>query len=85
MIIEAMAQAGGILLLKAVPEPQKKLVYFISMDNVKFRRLVVPGDTVRFELEMLAFRRNTCKMRGKGFFGENIVAEAELMAMVVDR
>jgi len=85
LIIEAMAQAGGILLLKAVPEPQKKLVYFISMDNVKFRRLVVPGDTVRFELEMLAFRRNTCKMRGKGFVGENIVAEAELMAMVVDR
>jgi UDP-3-O-[3-hydroxymyristoyl] N-acetylglucosamine deacetylase/3-hydroxyacyl-[acyl-carrier-protein] dehydratase len=85
LIIEAMAQAGGILLLKAVPEPEKKYVYFMSIDKVKFRRPVTPGDTLRFELEMLAYRRNTCKMKGKAFVGENLTAEAELMAMVVDR
>jgi UDP-3-O-[3-hydroxymyristoyl] N-acetylglucosamine deacetylase/3-hydroxyacyl-[acyl-carrier-protein] dehydratase len=85
LIMEAMAQAGGILLLKAIPEPEKKLVYFMSMDKVKFRKLVVPGDTLRFELEMLVFRRNTCKMKGMGYVGENLVAEAELMAMIVDR
>ncbi|SYZ72719.1 Bifunctional enzyme LpxC/FabZ (Includes: UDP-3-O-(3-hydroxymyristoyl) N-acetylglucosamine deacetylase; 3-hydroxyacyl-(acyl-carrier-protein) dehydratase FabZ) [Candidatus Zixiibacteriota bacterium] len=85
LIIEAMAQAGGILLLKAVPEPEKKLVYFLSIDGVKFRRPVKPGDTIRFELDMKAFRRNTCKMTGKGFVDDTLVVEAELMAMVMDR
>jgi UDP-3-O-[3-hydroxymyristoyl] N-acetylglucosamine deacetylase/3-hydroxyacyl-[acyl-carrier-protein] dehydratase len=85
LIIEAMAQAGGILLLKAIPEPEKKLVYFLSIDKVKFRRPVRPGDILRFELEMLVFRRNTCKMSGKGFVGDTLVVEAELMAMVMDR
>ena len=85
LIIEAMAQAGGILLLKAVENPETKLVYFMSIDKVKFRRPVKPGDTLRFELEMLVFRRNTCKMVGKTYIGEAVVAEAELMAMVIDR
>lgn len=85
LIIEAMAQAGGILLLKAVEEPEKKLVYFLSIDNVKFRKPVKPGDTLRFELEMKYFRRNTCKMAGQGFVGDTLVVEADLMAMVMDR
>ncbi len=85
LIIEAMAQAGGVLLLEAVKEPQKKLVFFLSMDKVKFRKQVIPGDTLRFELEMLMFRRNTCKMRGKTFCDDVLVAEAELMAVVKDR
>jgi len=85
LIIEAMAQAGGILLLEAVEEPQKKLVFFLAIDKVKFRRQVIPGDTLRFELEMLMFRRNTCKMRGKTYVGDTVVAEAELMAMVTDK
>ncbi len=85
LIIEAMAQAGGILLLKAVPEPEKKLVYFIAIDGVKFRKPVKPGDTLRFELDMKVFRRNTCKMAGKGFVDDTLVVEAELMAMVMDR
>ena len=78
-------QAGGVLLLEAVGEPQKKLVFFLSMDKVKFRRQVLPGDTLRFELEMLMYRRGTCKMRGKTYVGETVVAEAELMAVVKDR
>ena len=85
LILEAMAQTGGVLLLEAVGDPQKKLVFFLSVDKVKFRRQVLPGDTLRFELEMLVFRRGTCKMKGKTFIGDTVVAEAELMAVVKDR
>ncbi len=85
LIVEAMAQAGGILLLDAFPEPEKHLVFFLSIDKVKFRQQVVPGDTLRFELEMMMFRRNTCKMKGMAFVGDNLVTEAELMAIVKDK
>lgn len=85
LILEAMAQTGGVLLLEAVGDPQKKLVFFMSIDKVKFRRQVLPGDTLRFELEMLVFRRGTCKMKGKTFIGDTVVAEAELMAVIRDR
>ncbi|MEW5993769.1 MAG: bifunctional UDP-3-O-[3-hydroxymyristoyl] N-acetylglucosamine deacetylase/3-hydroxyacyl-ACP dehydratase [Candidatus Zixiibacteriota bacterium] len=85
LILEALAQAGGILLLNAIPDPETKVVYFISIDNARFRKPVLPGDQVRFELEMHAFRRNTCKMSGKAFVDDNIVASADFMAMVMDR
>lgn len=85
LILEAMAQAGGVLLLNAIDNPQSKVVYFMSIDNAKFRKPVTPGDQLRFELEMHAFRRNTCKMSGKTFIGEDLVASADFMAMVIDR
>ncbi len=85
LILEAMAQAGGVLLLNAIEDPQSKVVYFMSIDNAKFRKPVTPGDQLRFELEMHAFRRNTCKMSGKAFVGEDLVAGADFMAMVMDR
>ncbi|PWB70246.1 3-hydroxyacyl-[acyl-carrier-protein] dehydratase FabZ, partial [candidate division GN15 bacterium] len=85
MILEAMAQAGGILLLNAIPDPKTKVVYFMSIDNAKFRKPVLPGDQLRFELEMQAFRRNTCKMSGQAFVDDAVVASADLMAMVMDR
>ncbi len=85
LIIESMAQAGGILLLNEIPNPQDKVVYFMSIDNVKFRKPVTPGDQLRLELEMVAFRRNTCKMVGQAYVGENVVSSAELMAMIMDR
>ena len=85
MILEAMAQAGGILLLNAIEHPETKLVYFMSIDNAKFRKPVTPGDQLRFELDMLSFRRNTCKMSGHAYVGETLVAEADFMAMVIDR
>jgi len=85
MILEAMAQAGGILLLNAIPDPKTKVVYFMSIDNAKFRKPVLPGDQLRFELEMQAFRRNTCKMTGQAFVEDVVVASADLMAMVMDR
>ncbi|MDZ4724475.1 MAG: bifunctional UDP-3-O-[3-hydroxymyristoyl] N-acetylglucosamine deacetylase/3-hydroxyacyl-ACP dehydratase [candidate division Zixibacteria bacterium] len=85
MILESMAQAGGVLLLNAIENPQTKVVYFMSIDNAKFRRPVMPGDQIRFELEMLSFRRNACKMRGQAYVDDILVANADFMAMVMDR
>ncbi len=85
LLLEAMAQTGGVLLLHSIPHPETKLVYLMSMDNVKFRRPVRPGDQVRFELKMHVFRRNTCKMSGIAIVDENEVASAEMMCMVIDR
>ena len=87
LIIEAMAQVGGMLLMSHFEGQDfaNKVVYFMSLDNVKFRRPVVPGDQIRFELEMVQFRGKTCRMKGAGFVDGQVVAEAEMMAMVVDR
>jgi 3-hydroxymyristoyl/3-hydroxydecanoyl-(acyl carrier protein) dehydratase len=57
----------------------------MSLDNVKFRRPVIPGDQLRFEVEMVQLRGRTCRMRGKAWVDGNLVAEAEMMARVVDR
>jgi UDP-3-O-[3-hydroxymyristoyl] N-acetylglucosamine deacetylase/3-hydroxyacyl-[acyl-carrier-protein] dehydratase len=86
LIIEAMAQVGGMLLLGSfVEERTEKVVYFMSLDNVKFRRPVLPGDQLRFELEMLQFRGKTCRMKGVALVDGQVAAEAEMMARVVDR
>jgi UDP-3-O-[3-hydroxymyristoyl] N-acetylglucosamine deacetylase / 3-hydroxyacyl-[acyl-carrier-protein] dehydratase len=85
LIIEAMAQVGGMLLLGTIEDPDQKVVYFMSLDNVKFRRPVLPGDQLRCELEMLQNRGRTCRMKGVAYVDGNIVAEAEMMARVVDR
>ncbi|MFQ5537524.1 MAG: bifunctional UDP-3-O-[3-hydroxymyristoyl] N-acetylglucosamine deacetylase/3-hydroxyacyl-ACP dehydratase [Gemmatimonadota bacterium] len=85
LIVEAMAQAGGLLLMDAVEKPEDKVVYFMSLDQVKWRRPVTPGDTLVFELEMLQFRRGICRMKGKAFVEDALVAEAELMARIMDR
>jgi len=85
LILEAMAQAGGVLLLYAIDNPQSKLVYFMSISNAKFRHPVTPGDQLRFELEMHSFRRGACKMSGRTFVEDKLVANADFMAMVRDR
>ena len=87
LIIEAMAQVGGMLLMSHFEgqNVEDKVVYFMSLDNVKFRRPVVPGDQIRFELDMVQFRGKTCRMKGAGYVDGQVVAEAEMMAMVVDR
>jgi UDP-3-O-[3-hydroxymyristoyl] N-acetylglucosamine deacetylase / 3-hydroxyacyl-[acyl-carrier-protein] dehydratase len=85
LLIEAMAQVGGLLMMDAIEDIENKVVYFMTMDNVKWRRPVTPGDQVRFELEMLQFRRHTCRMRGIGYVDGHVVAEADLMARIVDR
>lgn len=85
LILEAMAQTGGILLLSTVDNPSGKLVYFLGIDGARFRRPVVPGDQLRFELTMLRLRKSGCKMRGEAFVDGQLVAEAELMAQVIER
>jgi UDP-3-O-[3-hydroxymyristoyl] N-acetylglucosamine deacetylase/3-hydroxyacyl-[acyl-carrier-protein] dehydratase len=85
LIIEAMAQVGGMLLLGAVGDPQSKVVYFTSLNNVKWRRPVKPGDQLRFELDVLQVRGMMCKMQGVAKVDGEIVAEAEMGAMVRDR
>ncbi len=85
LMIEAMAQIGGMLLMGSVENPEDKVVYFMSIDGVKFRRPVIPGDQVRFELEMLQFRGKRCRMRGEGFVDGQKVVEGEMMAQIVDR
>jgi UDP-3-O-[3-hydroxymyristoyl] N-acetylglucosamine deacetylase/3-hydroxyacyl-[acyl-carrier-protein] dehydratase len=85
LIVEAMAQAGGFLLLNAVENPESKVVYFLGIDGVRFRRPVMPGDQLRFELKMLSFRRGICKMTGETFVGDTLVCEAEMLAQVIDK
>ena len=81
--IEAMAQTGGILALSTVPDPENYLTYFMKINNVKFKQKVIPGDVIIFELDLVApIRRGICQMNGKGFVGENVVIEAELMAKI---
>jgi UDP-3-O-[3-hydroxymyristoyl] N-acetylglucosamine deacetylase/3-hydroxyacyl-[acyl-carrier-protein] dehydratase len=85
LIIEAMAQVGGMLLMGAVDDPGSKLVYFMAIDGVRFRRPVVPGDQLRFEVEMLQFRGRNCRMRGAGYVDGQLVAEAEMLARIADK
>ena len=80
LIIEAMAQTGGILLLNGVENPGDKLVFFMSINNAKFRRPVVPGDQLVFELKLTSRKSKICLMSGKAFVDGTLVAEADLMA-----
>lgn len=85
LITEAMAQVGGVLLLSSVDDPEGKLVYFSGIDNARFRKPVLPGDQIRFELELVKLRGPICKMKGTAFVDGVKVAEADLMSTVVDK
>ena len=85
LIVEAMAQVGGMLLMGTVDDPESKVVYFMSLDNVKFRKPVKPGDQLRFELEMQQIRGKVCRMAGVAKVDGAVVCEAEMAAMVRDR
>ena len=85
LIIEAMAQVGGMLLMGAVPDPENKVVYFTSLNNVKWRRPVKPGDQLRFELELLQVRGMMCKMSGVAKVDGQVVCEADMGAVVRDK
>ena len=83
LIIEAMAQVGGIYMLTQYPDPENYLTYFLKMDQVKFRHKVVPGDTIIFKLVPLGpLRRGLCNMKGWAYVGKQVVAEAELLAQL---
>lgn len=84
LIVEAMAQTGGILVLNTVPDPENYLTYFLKIDKVKFKRKVVPGDCLVFRLTLTEpIRRGICNMKGEAFVGRNLVAEGILMAQIV--
>jgi UDP-3-O-[3-hydroxymyristoyl] N-acetylglucosamine deacetylase/3-hydroxyacyl-[acyl-carrier-protein] dehydratase len=83
LLIEAMAQTGGVFTLSSVPDPENYLTYFMKIDKVRFKQKVVPGDTVLFKLELLSpIRRGICHMFGKAYVGKNVVMEGELMAQI---
>ena len=82
--VEAMAQAGGILALSTVPDPENYLTYFMKIDNVKFKQQVLPGDTLIFKLELLTpIRRGICHMQAYAYVNGKLATEAELMAQIV--
>ena len=85
LIIEAMAQVGGVLLMRGLANRDSKVVYFTSLNNVKWRRPVKPGDQLRFELELLQVRGSMAKMSGVARVDGEVVCEAEMGAMVRDR
>jgi UDP-3-O-[3-hydroxymyristoyl] N-acetylglucosamine deacetylase/3-hydroxyacyl-[acyl-carrier-protein] dehydratase len=85
LIIEAMAQTGAILLLDTLGNPEAKLAYFTGIENVRFRKPVVPGDQLTMEIEMIRSRPTSFKMAGKAFVSGELVCEAEFMAAIVDR
>jgi UDP-3-O-[3-hydroxymyristoyl] N-acetylglucosamine deacetylase / 3-hydroxyacyl-[acyl-carrier-protein] dehydratase len=85
LILEAMAQVGGLLLLHSVDDPNDKLMYFMSIDGAKFRRPVTPGDQLRMKVTLLKLKNRVSKMRGEAYVDGQLAAEAEFVATVVDR
>jgi UDP-3-O-[3-hydroxymyristoyl] N-acetylglucosamine deacetylase / 3-hydroxyacyl-[acyl-carrier-protein] dehydratase len=83
IIVEAMAQTGGILILSSVPDPENYLTYFMKIDNVKFKQKVLPGDTLTFKCDLITpIRRGICHMQANAYANGKLVAEAELMAQI---
>jgi beta-hydroxyacyl-ACP dehydratase FabZ len=85
LILEAMAQTGGVFLLGSVQNPQDHLVYFMQINNAKFRKPVVPGDQLFMEVELIQKKSKIILMKGKAYVNEVLVAEADFMAGLVDK
>ncbi len=85
LIIECMAQTGGLLLLSEIPDKEKKLFYLAAVDEARFRRPVVPGDQMRIEVTVLKWKIKFCKLQGVATVNGDVVAEAVLRCMLVDR
>ena len=85
LIIEAMAQTGGLLLLLEIPERNNKLLYFVAIDDARFCRPVVPGDQLKLEVKVISWRGDFCKLDGKATVDGELAAEATLMCKMVDR
>ncbi len=82
LIVEGMAQAGGIILLRQMEDPAEWVAYFASIDNVKFRKPVLPGDTLRYEMKVVSLKRSLAKMHGEAYVGNDKVAEGDFMAIL---
>jgi 3-hydroxyacyl-[acyl-carrier-protein] dehydratase len=85
LIIEAMAQTGGLLLLQEVAERDKKLLYFVAIDEARFRRPVLPGEQLRLEVNVITWKLSVCKLQGEATVDGELAAEATLMCKMVDR
>jgi beta-hydroxyacyl-ACP dehydratase FabZ len=85
LVVEAMAQAGGYMLFSQIEDRANKLIYFSGIDSCRFRRPVVPGDQVVFEVEVLSMRRTFAKLRGRAMVEGSLACEAELLSAMVDR
>ncbi|HWT81698.1 MAG TPA: 3-hydroxyacyl-ACP dehydratase FabZ [Candidatus Methylomirabilis sp.] len=86
LLVEAMAQVGGVLLMRSLDaRAEKKVMYFTGIDRARFRRPVVPGDQIRIEVHMRQLRRQMCRMQCAAYVDGKLVAEAELSSVVVDR
>jgi len=85
LIIEALAQAGAVMMLKGMDDPESKIPFFAGIDKARFRRQVVPGDQLRLELTVRRQRGTSCKLAAKAFVGDELAAEAEIMAVVGER
>jgi 3-hydroxyacyl-[acyl-carrier-protein] dehydratase len=85
LIIESMAQTGGVLLLTEVPDRENKLMYFVAVDGARFRRPVVPGDQLKVEMKVISRRGDFCKLDGRATVDGQLAAEATLMCKMVDR
>jgi beta-hydroxyacyl-ACP dehydratase FabZ len=84
LIVEAMAQTGGCLIMQQYEDRTKKVIYFMGIDGVKFRKPVLPGDQLVMEVKVLSMKPRICKMRGEAFVAGQKVAEAEFMSMLMD-
>jgi len=84
LVVEAIAQAGGILLFHSVPDPQNKLVFLVKIDNMKFRKPVVPGDQLKLEVEIIRLKNKFCNVRGKAYVDGDIVVEGEILASLTN-
>ena len=84
LLIEAVAQAGGILLYLSIPDPEKKLVFLSKIDKAKFRKPVIPGDQVRLEVEIIKMKTKFCHLKGRAFVDGDVVVEGEIMASLMD-
>jgi len=85
LIVEALAQAGGILLFNSIPDPEKKLVLLSKIEEMKFRRPVVPGDQIRLEVTVLKFKSRFYRTRGRAFVDDEVVVEGLMLAALLDR
>ena len=85
LIVEALAQAGCVLLMDKQIDPEKQIAYFMALDNVKFRRPVVPGDQLRLEVTLLQGKGRTRRLKGEAYVEGQLACEAEMLARVVDR
>jgi beta-hydroxyacyl-ACP dehydratase FabZ len=85
LIVEAMAQTAGVLMLASLPDRESKLVFFTGIDGAKFRKPVIPGDQLKLELDVLRLRPRYIRLRGRAFVDDLLVAEAEISSSLVDR